>query len=220
MTKQKATNVTWQDGEVSREDRYNILRQRGATIWFTGLSGSGKSTIAIALERALYDIGKLSYRLDGDNVRLGINKNLGFSEADRTENIRRIGEVAKLFGDAGIISLSSFISPYKDDRDEVRQLHDQAGLEFIEVFVDCSLAEAEKRDPKGLYKKARAGEIKNFTGIDAPYEAPVNPEIHLKTDEMTVAQEVQIVLDHLHHNGFIMQPQYTRAGDRTSAASL
>lgn len=220
MTKQKATNVTWQDGEVSREDRYNILRQRGATIWFTGLSGSGKSTIAIALERALYDIGKLSYRLDGDNVRLGINKNLGFSEADRTENIRRIGEVAKLFGDAGIISLSSFISPYKDDRDEVRQLHDQAGLEFIEVFVDCSLAEAEKRDPKGLYKKARAGEIKNFTGIDAPYEAPVNPEIHLKTDEMTVAQEVKIVLDHLHHNGFIMQPQYTRAGDRTSAASL
>lgn len=219
MTKQKATNVTWQDGEVSREDRYNILRQRGATIWFTGLSGSGKSTIAIALERALYDIGKLSYRLDGDNVRLGINKNLGFSEADRTENIRRIGEVAKLFGDAGIISLSSFISPYKDDRDEVRQLHDQADLEFIEVFVDCSLAEAEKRDPKGLYKKARAGEIKNFTGIDAPYEAPVNPEIHLKTDEMTVAQEVQIVLDHLHHNGFIMQPQYTRAGDRTSAAS-
>ena len=219
MTKQKATNVTWQDGEVSREDRSTILRQRGATIWFTGLSGSGKSTIAIALERALYDIGKLSYRLDGDNVRLGINKNLGFSEADRTENIRRIGEVAKLFGDAGIISLSSFISPYKDDRDEVRQLHDQAGLEFIEVFVDCSLAEAEKRDPKGLYKKARAGEIKNFTGIDAPYEAPVNPEIHLKTDEMTVAQEVQIVLDHLHHNGFIMQPQYTRAGDRTSAAS-
>jgi len=219
VTKQKATNVTWQDGEVSREDRYDILRQRGATIWFTGLSGSGKSTIAIALERALYDIGKLSYRLDGDNVRLGINKNLGFSEADRTENIRRIGEIAKLFGDAGIISLSSFISPYKDDRDEVRQLHDQAGLEFIEVFVDCSLAEAEKRDPKGLYKKARAGEIKNFTGIDAPYEAPVNPEIHLKTDEMTVAQEVQIVLDHLHHNGFIMQPQYTRAGDRTSAAS-
>lgn len=220
MAKQKATNVTWQDGEVSREDRYNILRQRGATIWFTGLSGSGKSTIAIALERALYDIGKLSYRLDGDNVRLGINKNLGFSEADRNENIRRIGEIAKLFGDAGVISLSSFISPYKDDRDEVRQLHEQAGLEFIEVFVDCSLAEAEKRDPKGLYKKARAGEIKNFTGIDAPYEAPVNPEIHLKTDAMTVEQEVQIVLDHLQQNGFIMKPQYTRAGDKTSAASL
>ena len=120
MANQKATNVTWQDGEVSREDRQNILRQRGATIWFTGLSGSGKSTIAVALEQALFQMGKLSYRLDGDNVRLGINKNLGFSEADRTENIRRIGEVAKLFGDAGTISLSSFISPYKADRDEVR----------------------------------------------------------------------------------------------------
>ena len=195
MADQKATNVTWHDGEISREDRFDILRQRGATVWFTGLSGSGKSTIAVALERALFQKGKLSYRLDGDNVRLGINKNLGFSEADRTENIRRIGEVAKLFGDAGVLSLSSFISPYKGDRDEVRQLHEQAGLEFIEVFVDCSLAEAEKRDPKGLYKKARAGEIKNFTGIDDPYEAPVNPEIHLHTDEMTLEQEVQIVLE-------------------------
>ncbi len=219
MTDQKATNVTWHDGEVSREDRFTILRQRAATIWFTGLSGSGKSTIAVALERALYDLGKLSYRLDGDNVRLGINKNLGFSEQDRTENIRRIGEVAKLFGDAGVISLSSFISPYKADRDEVRHLHEQAGLEFIEVFVDCSLAEAEKRDPKGLYKKARAGEIKNFTGIDDPYEAPTNPEIHLKTDEMTVEQEVQIVLDHLQQHGFISQQQFTRASDNTNAAS-
>jgi len=219
VTDQKATNVTWHDGEVSREDRFTILRQRAATIWFTGLSGSGKSTIAVALERALYDLGKLSYRLDGDNVRLGINKNLGFSEQDRTENIRRIGEVAKLFGDAGVISLSSFISPYKADRDEVRHLHEQAGLEFIEVFVDCSLAEAEKRDPKGLYKKARAGEIKNFTGIDDPYEAPTNPEIHLKTDEMTVEQEVQIVLDHLQQHGFISQQQFTRASDNTNAAS-
>jgi adenylylsulfate kinase len=209
---QKATNVTWQDGEISREDRFNILRQRGATIWFTGLSGSGKSTIAIALERALYNVGKLSYRLDGDNVRLGINKNLGFSEADRKENIRRIGEVAKLFGDAGVLSLSSFISPYKGDRDEVRDLHEQAGLEFIEVFVDCSLAEAEKRDPKGLYKKARAGEIKNFTGIDDPYEAPTNAEIHLKTDEMTVEQEVQIILDHLMSNNFIQGDGLAVAG--------
>lgn len=222
MANQKATNVTWQDGEVSREDRSTILRQRGATIWFTGLSGSGKSTIAVALEHALFGIGKLSYRLDGDNVRLGINKNLGFSEADRTENIRRIGEVAKLFGDAGVISLSSFISPYKNDRDEVRTLHEQAGLDFIEVFVDCSLAEAEKRDPKGLYKKARAGEIKNFTGIDDPYEAPVNPEIHLHTDEMTVEEEVQIVLDHLENHGFISKKQFTRAedSDNTNAASL
>ena len=222
MANQKATNVTWQDGEVSREDRSTILRQRGATIWFTGLSGSGKSTIAVALEHALFGIGKLSYRLDGDNVRLGINKNLGFSEADRTENIRRIGEVAKLFGDAGVISLSSFISPYKDDRDEVRTLHEQAGLDFIEVFVDCSLAEAEKRDPKGLYKKARAGEIKNFTGIDDPYEGPVNPEIHLHTDEMTLEEEVQIILDHLDHHGFIIKQPLTRAddSDNTNAASL
>lgn len=213
MIDQKATNVTWQEGEVSREDRFTILRQRGATIWFTGLSGSGKSTIAVALEQALYNIGKLSYRLDGDNVRLGINKNLGFSEPDRKENIRRIGEVAKLFSDAGVISLSSFISPYKADRDEVRRLHEQAEIQFIEVFVDCSLAVAEKRDPKGLYKKARAGEIKNFTGIDDPYEAPANPEIHLHTDEMTVEQEVQIVLDHLKENGLVLRQQFTRAGD-------
>lgn len=213
MANQKATNVTWHDGEVSREDRFDILRQRGATIWFTGLSGSGKSTIAVALERALFNIGKLSYRLDGDNVRLGINKNLGFSEADRTENIRRIGEVAKLFGDAGVLSLSSFISPYKSDRDEVRALHEAAGLEFIEVFVDCSLAEAEKRDPKGLYKKARAGEIKNFTGIDDPYEAPTRAEIHLKTDEMTLEEEVQIILDHLENNNFILKQPRTRADD-------
>jgi adenylylsulfate kinase len=223
VANQKATNVTWQDGEVSREDRNNILRQRGATIWFTGLSGSGKSTIAVALERALFSIGKLSYRLDGDNVRLGINKNLGFSEADRKENIRRIGEVAKLFGDAGVLSLSSFISPYKGDRDEVRTLHEQAGLEFVEVFVDCSLAVAEERDPKGLYKKARAGEIKNFTGIDDPYEAPTNPEIHLHTDEMTIEQEVQIILDHLEKNNFIVNQPLTRADDNTdntNAASL
>lgn len=219
MADQKATNVTWQDGEISREDRGTILRQRGATIWFTGLSGSGKSTIAIALEHELYQLGKLSYRLDGDNVRLGINKNLGFSEADRKENIRRIGEVAKLFGDAGVIALSSFISPYKGDRDEVRELHKQADLEFIEVFVDCSLAVAEERDPKGLYKKARAGEIKNFTGIDDPYEAPVNPEIHLHTDQMTVEQEVQLVLEHLQENGLILNQHFTRAEDNIAAGA-
>lgn len=213
MSNQKATNVTWQDGDVSREDRFNILRQRGVTIWFTGLSGSGKSTIAVALEQALYSKGKLSYRLDGDNVRLGINKNLGFSEEDRKENIRRIGEVAKLFGDAGTISLSSFISPYKEDRDEVRALHDAANITFIEVHVDCSLAEAEKRDPKGLYKRARAGEIKNFTGIDDPYEPPVNPEIHLHTDQMTLEQEVRIILDYLHDNKVILNDRFTRAND-------
>ena len=223
MAEQKATNVTWQDGQISREDRYQILRQKGVTIWFTGLSGSGKSTIAIALEQALFDIGKLSYRLDGDNVRLGINKNLGFSEQDRKENIRRIGEIAKLFGDAGTIALSSFISPYKADRDEVRELHEAADLEFVEVFVDCSLAVAEERDPKGLYKKARAGLIKNFTGIDDPYEAPAKPEIHLRTDEMTLEQEVSIVVDYLIDNGIIMRSYYTRADDQaggTTAAVL
>ena len=200
---QKATNVTWQEGLVSREDRYQILRQKGATIWFTGLSGSGKSTIAIALERALFERGKLSYRLDGDNVRLGINKNLGFTEADRKENIRRIGEVAKLLGDAGAISLSSFISPYAVDRDEVRRLHEAADLRFVEVFVDCPLSEAERRDPKGLYRRARAGEIKNFTGIDDPYEVPVKPELHLRTDRLTVQEEVSAIIDYLERHKII-----------------
>jgi len=219
MAEQKATNVTWHDGEISREDRYKILRQRGVTIWFTGLSGSGKSTIAVALEQVLFKLGKLSYRLDGDNVRLGINKNLGFSEADRKENIRRIGEVAKLFGDAGTISLSSFISPYKADRDEVRMLHEQAGLAFIEVFVDCSLEVAEERDPKGLYKKARAGEIKNFTGIDDPYEAPSDPEVHLNTDKMTLEDEVHAIVEYLVAGGFIKEQHFTRSSDDTGTYS-
>ena len=200
---QKATNVTWEEGLVSREDRFQILRQKGATIWFTGLSGSGKSTIAVALERTLFKRGKLSYRLDGDNVRLGINKNLGFSGEDRKENIRRIGEVAKLFGDAGTIALSSFISPYAEDRDEVRRLHEAAGLRFVEVFVDCPLSEAERRDPKGLYKRARAGEIRNFTGIDDPYEKPIKPEVHLRTDRMTVEEEVAAIIDYLERQRII-----------------
>lgn len=220
MAEQKATNVTWESGKIGREERYQILRQKGATIWFTGLSGSGKSTIAVALEQALHSLGKLSYRLDGDNVRLGINKNLGFSEEDRKENIRRIGEVAKLFGDAGTIALSSFISPYKEDRDEVRALHEAAELKFVEVFVDCPLEVAEKRDPKGLYEKARAGQIKNFTGIDDPYEAPLKPEIHLRTDEMTVEQEVATVIDYLIDHGIIQREYFTRAEDRADGASV
>ena len=214
MTEQKATNVTWHDGEISRDDRFQILRQKGVTIWFTGLSGAGKSTVAVALEQALFRHGKLSYRLDGDNVRLGINKNLGFSEADRKENIRRIGEVAKLFGDAGVITLSSFISPYKADRDEVRTLHEQANLKFIEIFVDCALSEAERRDPKGLYKKARAGEIKNFTGIDDPYEAPEKAEIHLHSDQQSLEEEVQLIIDYLLKEGIIREEYRTRAEDR------
>ena len=203
MDDQKSTNVTWQDGEVSACDRSVFLGQKGVTIWFTGLSGSGKSTIAVALESALMGKQKLSYRLDGDNIRLGINKNLGFSAEDRTENIRRIGEVAKLFSDAGIITLASFISPYLADRDNVRQLHVSADIAFVEVFVDCSLASAEARDPKGLYKKARAGEIKNFTGIDDPYEAPKNTEIHLISDKMTVDEEVDLIVSYLTDNGFL-----------------
>ncbi len=179
------------------------MQQKGATLWFTGLSGSGKSTVAVALEEALFERGHLSYRLDGDNIRLGINKNLGFSAEDRTENIRRIGEIAKLFVDSSVIALTSFISPYRDDRDQVRALHAESDMPFIEVFVDCALEEAEKRDPKGLYKKARAGEIKNFTGIDDPYEAPSNPEIHLHTDQMTLTEEVEILINYLEAHGFL-----------------
>ena len=200
---QKATNVSWHEGEISRLDRHKILPQTGATVWFTGLSGSGKSTIAVALEKALHSDSILSYRLDGDNVRMGINKNLGFSEQDRKENIRRIGEVCKLFGDAGMIAISSFISPYSEDRNEVRILHDDADLKFIEVFVDCPLEIAESRDPKGLYKKARAGEIKNFTGIDDPYEIPNNPEIHLNSHKMSLKEEVDVIIDYLNNCGVI-----------------
>lgn len=201
----KATNVTWHEGEVTRDDRHRLLGQQGATLWFTGLSGSGKSTVAVALEKELAMRGRLSYRLDGDNIRLGINSNLGFSAADRTENIRRIGEIAKLFVDTGVITLTSFISPYRADRDLVRALHDKSGMPFLEVYVDCPLEEAEKRDPKGLYKKARAGQIKNFTGIDDPYEAPLQPELVLRTAEMTLEQEVAALIDALSARGVLPQ---------------
>ena len=195
MSDQKATNVHWHGGEINRPERAQILGHGGATLWFTGLSGSGKSTIAVALEQALYQRGVLVYRLDGDNIRLGINKNLGFSAEDRAENIRRVGEVSKLFVDSGVIVLSSFISPYLIDRQIVRELHEADDMPFIEVFVDCSLEAAEERDPKGLYKKARAGEIKNFTGIDDPYEAPERPEVHLHTDQQSLEEEVQSLLE-------------------------
>ena len=203
MTEQKATNVHWHEGDITREHREKLLGHKGATLWFTGLSGSGKSTVAVELEGTLHQMGIVSYRLDGDNVRMGINKNLGFSAEDRSENIRRIGEVAKLFVDAGVIALSSFISPYAADRDQVRALHEAAGMDFIEVYVDCSLEAAEGRDPKGLYKKARAGEIKNFTGIDDPYEAPPRPEIHLHSDRQSLAEEVDQILSVLRERGII-----------------
>jgi adenylylsulfate kinase len=203
MTDQKATNVTWHDGDVTRADRGKLINQQGATLWFTGLSGSGKSTVAVALESALFARGHLCYRLDGDNIRLGINKNLGFSEEDRAENIRRIGEISKLFVDTGIISLSSFVSPYRRDRDNVRKLHEEAGMPFIEIYLDVPLSVAEDRDPKGLYKKARAGEIKNFTGIDDPYEAPEKAEIVLKSHEMSLEEEVDVLLKELEKLGVI-----------------
>jgi adenylylsulfate kinase len=195
MAEQIATNITWQEGSVAREERIRNLGQKGATVWFTGLSGSGKSTLAATLEQTLIQRGRHAYRLDGDNIRHALNKNLGFSAADREENIRRIGEVAKLFADAGLIACTAFISPYRADRDVARKVHDEAGLAFIEVFVDCPLEVAEQRDPKGLYKKARAGEIKGFTGIDDPYEEPREPEVHLHTDRHDVTQCVQQVLD-------------------------
>ena len=203
MSEQKATNVHWHGGEINRPERAQLLGHGGATLWFTGLSGSGKSTIAVALEQALYQRGVLVYRLDGDNIRLGINKNLGFSAEDRAENIRRVGEVSKLFVDSGVILLSSFISPYLVDRQIVRELHEADNMPFIEVFVDCSLEAAEERDPKGLYKKARAGEIKNFTGIDDPYEAPEAPEVHLNTDQQSLEEEVEHLLALLEKQGLI-----------------
>ena len=194
MADQKATNITWHEGEISAEERHQNLGQKGCTIWMTGLSGSGKSTIAVAFEQVLLQRGKHAYRLDGDNVRHGLNKNLGFSAEDRAENIRRIGEVAKLFADAGLLAITSFISPYRSDRDLARKLHDDASLPFLEVYVDAPLDVAEDRDPKGLYKKARAGEIKGFTGIDDPYEEPTAAELHLRTDQLSVEESVQKLL--------------------------
>ncbi|MEC9372958.1 MAG: adenylyl-sulfate kinase [Planctomycetota bacterium] len=203
MTQTKSTNITWHEGDISRSERWEALRCTGATMWFTGLSGSGKSTIASALEQALVNRGLNSYRLDGDNVRHGLNKNLGFSAEDRAENIRRIGEVAKLFADSGCVALTSFISPYRADRELCRSLHHEGGLRFIEVFVDTPLDVCEERDPKGLYKKARAGQIKGFTGIDDPYEAPTSPELTLKTAEHSVEACVKQCIDYLEREGVI-----------------
>ena len=203
----KATNIVWHEGNINRDERWKSLKSTGATLWFTGLSASGKSTIASALEQALVNQGVNSYRLDGDNIRFGLNKNLGFSAEDRAENIRRIGEVAKLFADAGSVTLTSFISPYRADRDQARQLHDDAGLKFFEVFVDTPIEVCEARDPKGLYKKARAGEIKGFTGIDDPYEAPEKPELLLKTDGKSVDDCVAEVIRFLGKTGILSAVQ-------------
>lgn len=194
MEKQKSDNVVWHTTTIVKKDREELLGQQGKVLWFTGLSGSGKSTVANALEKRLWEMKKLTYLLDGDNVRHGLNKDLGFSIEDRKENIRRIGEVAKLFVDAGLIILTTFISPLQEDRNTVREL---IGENFIEIFVDCDLATCEERDPKGLYKKARLGEIKEFTGIDSVYEAPGAPEITVHTSKKSVEECVEDILAYL-----------------------
>jgi adenylylsulfate kinase len=200
MSDQRATNITWHPGHVTRDDRQRLLKQRGVTLWLTGLSASGKSTIATIVEQRLIGLGHLAYRLDGDNIRHGLNKNLGFSADDRAENIRRIGEVAKLFTDAGVITLASFISPYRKDRDAVRALHAQG--DFVEIYVKVSVEAATQRDPKGLYKKALAGEIKNFTGVDDPYEAPERPEILIDTESTTPESSADAITDYLKRQGY------------------
>jgi adenylylsulfate kinase len=200
MTQQVATNVTWHDHKVSQAERCKLNGHKGAVLWFTGLSACGKSTVANTVDHMLYSLGKHSYVLDGDNIRMGLNKNLGFSAEDRAENIRRIGEVAKLFAHAGNFTLTAFISPYRADRDKVRALLGPG--EFIEIYVDASLETCEKRDPKGLYKKARAGELKNFTGIDDPYEAPEKPELVLDSNSKGIDDLAKEVIAYLEQNGY------------------
>jgi adenylylsulfate kinase len=200
---QRGTDLTWHSGHVGRESRNSLLKQRGATLWFTGLSGSGKSTIGFTLEHMLVQMGRLAYVLDGDNVRQGLNKNLGFSAIDRAENIRRIGEVARLFADTGVITIASFISPYRNDRRQVRDMHEESGLPFIEVFVDASIDVCEQRDPKGLYKRARAGEIKFFTGISDPYEAPEEAEVVLDAGNQSPPECAELVISALRQRGLL-----------------
>ncbi len=201
MTEQKATNVTWHDHKVTKAERFQLNGHKGAVLWFTGLSACGKSTIANTVDHLLHSQGKHSYVLDGDNIRMGLNKNLGFSAEDRAENIRRIGEVAKLFAETGTFTLTAFISPYRADRDKVRAIL-PAG-DFIEIYVNASLETCEKRDPKGLYKKARAGELKNFTGIDDPYEAPEKPELVLDSNLKGIDELAQEVVDFLQKQGYL-----------------
>ncbi|EEQ79134.1 MULTISPECIES: adenylyl-sulfate kinase [Staphylococcus] len=194
-------HITWHESEVTKAQRQTRNGHQSVLIWFTGLSGSGKSTVSVALEKALFEDGKQTYRLDGDNVRHGLNKNLGFSPEDRQENIRRIGEVGKLMVDSGAITVTAFISPYKQDRDNVRQLFEEQ--EFIEVYTQCSIETCEQRDPKGLYKKARTGEIPEFTGISAPYEPPENPEIIIDTEDNSVEASVNQILNYLKEHRYI-----------------
>ena len=201
MAENKATNVVWHEGHVGREEREGMLGQTGCLVWLTGLPSSGKSTVAFTAEHALIARGRLAYVLDGDNIRHGLNKNLGFSAEDRAENIRRIGEVGKLFADGGLITLTSFVSPYREDRDGVRALMGDG--EFLEVFIDTPVELCEQRDPKGFYKKARAGEIPNFTGISDPYEAPTHPELVIQTADCTPQDAADQIIQLLESRGKI-----------------
>jgi len=201
MAEQKATNVHWHEHSVTPAERCQLNGHKGAVLWFTGLSGSGKSTVANTVDHKLHASGKRTFVLDGDNIRMGLNKNLGFSAEDRAENIRRIGEVAKLFCDAGTITTTAFISPYRADRDAVRALVPDG--QFVEILVDASLETCEARDPKGLYKKARAGEIKGFTGIDDPYEAPEKPELVLDSDSKGIDELADEVIAYLETHGIL-----------------
>lgn len=194
-------NIVWHNTSISRDDREQLLNQKGILLWFTGLSGSGKSTVANALSVKLHNDSYLTYLLDGDNLRHGLNAGLGFSKEDRIENIRRVKEVSKLFVDAGIITLATFVSPFREDRDSIREL---LGDRFIEVFVDCDLEVCEDRDPKGLYKKARTGLIKDFTGIDSPYEKPNNPEITIYTHKASIEQCVDQIIAYLKERRYLI----------------
>ncbi len=194
-------DVVWHKTTITNKERSELLKQKQFVLWFTGLSASGKSTLANVVEQKLFNLDYNTYLLDGDNVRHGLNKDLGFDENSRIENIRRIGEVSKLLLDAGLIVLTAFISPFKSDRDLVRKLFDKK--QFIEVFVDSSLKVCERRDPKGMYVKARSGEIANFTGISSPYEKPVNPDIHIKNDNITIDEASNQIVDYLVSNNYI-----------------
>jgi adenylylsulfate kinase len=194
-------NIVWHDHHVTKEERAALKNQKPCILWFTGLSGSGKSTVANAVESRLIELEKHTYLLDGDNIRMGLNRGLTFSNEDRVENIRRIGEVSKLFVDAGTIVLTAFISPFQKERDVVRDLVGDG--EFIEVFIDTPLAICESRDPKGLYEKARKGEIPNFTGISSPYEAPIKAEIHVKTENLTVDESATQIVNYLEEKGYL-----------------
>jgi adenylyl-sulfate kinase len=188
------TNITWHGGHLSRDERWTSLGRPGCTVWMTGLSGSGKSTIAMAAEAELVRAGRPAYVLDGDNLRHGLNAGLGFSEADRDENVRRVGEVARLLADSGVVCLVSLVSPFRAGRDRARGIHQADGIGFFEVFVDTPLEECRRRDPKGLYAKAEAGELKGLTGVDSPYEAPERPELRIATATISLDQAVSSVL--------------------------